>query len=187
MIEAVKRVLRPSGQLVLEIDDGEWLKSHFERNEWRFVDKDHLICRERSLSGEGDRLICRDVLVHTEKGIVADRFYSLTLFTPDRVHALLERAGFINLRERLGDEHTLLFLAEAAARQDRRSAAVTSDLAQRDGASSAIRVSPTRPRSATATRRRISTRVERMKTALGHAHRLSVHLHRRPSRRCSPG
>ena len=113
VLEAVKRVLRPSGQIVLEITDGDWLKTHFEKSEWRFIDKEHLICRERSLSGEGDRLICRDVLVHTQKGVIADRFYSLTLFTPERIHALLEKAGFVNLRERAGDEHTTLFLAES--------------------------------------------------------------------------
>jgi D-alanine-D-alanine ligase len=112
VLEAVKRVLRPSGQLVLEITDGAWVKSHFEKSEWRFIDNEHLICRERSLSGEGDRLICRDVLVHTQKGVVADRFYSLTLLTADRVHELLLKAGFVNLRERGGDEHTTLFLAE---------------------------------------------------------------------------
>ena len=113
VIQAVKRVLRPAGQLVLEITDGDWLKTHFEKSEWRFIDQEHLICRERSLSGEGDRLICRDVLVHTQKGVIADRFYSLTLFTPERIHALLEKAGFVNLRERPGEAHSLLFIAEA--------------------------------------------------------------------------
>ena len=113
VLEAVKRVLRPSGQLVLEIEEGDWLKTHFEKSEWRFLDQEHLVCRERSLSAEGDRLICRDVLVGTHKGVVADRFYAVRLYTPARIRALLERAGFINIRERLGDDHSLMLTAEA--------------------------------------------------------------------------
>ena len=112
VLEASKRVLRHSGQLVLELEDGDWRKGHFERSEWRFVDQEHLICRERSLSAEGDRLICRDVVVNTQKGVVADRFYALALYTPARIRALLDKAGFIDIRDRLDDDHRLILTAE---------------------------------------------------------------------------
>jgi D-alanine-D-alanine ligase len=112
VLEAAKRVLRSPGRLVLELEEGDWLKEHFERSEWRFIDQEHLICRERSLSGEGDRLICRDVLVQTHKGVIADRFYALMLYTPVRIRALLEKAGFINVREHVGDDHRILLSAE---------------------------------------------------------------------------
>ncbi len=98
VLDAAKRVLRPGGHLVLEIDDGVWLKRHFVPSEWRWVDRDHLLCRERSLSAEGDRLICRDILMHRERGIAADRFYAVVLYTADQFRALLTAAGFGGVR-----------------------------------------------------------------------------------------
>jgi D-alanine-D-alanine ligase len=98
VLEAAKRVLRPGAHLVLEIDDGAWLKAHFVPSEWRWVDADHLVCRERSLSAEGDRLICRDILMHRERGIAADRFYAVVLYTAERIRALLAEAGFAAVR-----------------------------------------------------------------------------------------
>ena len=99
VLESAKRVLRPGGRLVVEVTDGGWLKGHFTHSEWRFFDQEHLVCRERSLSAEGDRLICRDVLVHTQKGVTADRFYALALYTPAALRELFERAGFLDIRE----------------------------------------------------------------------------------------
>ncbi len=98
VLDAAKRVLRPGARLVLEITDGAWLKAHFVPSEWRWLDQEHVLCRERSLSGEGDRLICRDILLHRDRGIVADRFYALVLYTPERIRALMGEAGFGAIR-----------------------------------------------------------------------------------------
>ncbi len=94
VLEAAKRVLRPGGHLVLEVADGDWLKAHFVPSEWRWVDADHLLCRERSLSAEGDRLICRDILMHRERGIAADRFYALILYSAEALRTRAAAAGF---------------------------------------------------------------------------------------------
>jgi D-alanine-D-alanine ligase len=104
VIEAVKRVLRPGGSLVIDLEDGDWLRENFQKSGWEWVDGNHMICRERSLSADGNRLICRDVVVNTQKGVVADRFYALVLYSPSRIRALLEGAGLTALREQVAPE-----------------------------------------------------------------------------------
>ena len=40
------------------------------------------------------RLISREVIVHTEKGVEVDQFYAERLYTPELIRSLLEEAGF---------------------------------------------------------------------------------------------
>lgn len=98
VLEAVKRVLVPSGLIVMDLADGEWIKAHFERRSWEWIDEDHFVCRERSLSADGRRLISREVVVHAEKGVIADQFYAERLYTREQIKELLERAGFSQVR-----------------------------------------------------------------------------------------
>ncbi|MBM3487129.1 MAG: methyltransferase domain-containing protein [Alphaproteobacteria bacterium] len=98
VLEAAKRALRSGGTLVLDITDGDWMRAHFERRSWEWIDQDHFVCRERSLSADGERLISREVVVHAEKGVIADQFYAERLYSAARITALLERAGFRAIR-----------------------------------------------------------------------------------------
>ncbi|NQV83475.1 MAG: methyltransferase domain-containing protein, partial [Rhodospirillales bacterium] len=98
VLTAVTRVLRPSGKLVIDITDGEWMREHFEPRSWEWIDASQFVCRERSLSMDGDRLISREVVVHAEKGVIADQFYAERLYTRDRLRQLLSRAGFRDIR-----------------------------------------------------------------------------------------
>jgi D-alanine-D-alanine ligase len=98
VLEAVKRALASSGTLVMDLTDGEWMKRHFERRSWEWVDQNHFVCRERSLDGDGERLISREVVVHAERGVIADQFYAERLYSRERIQALLERVGFTNVR-----------------------------------------------------------------------------------------
>ena len=98
VLEAVKRVLVPSGLLVMDLADGEWIKTHFDRRSWEWIDEDHFVCRERSLSADGRRLISREVVVHAEKGVIADQFYAERLYTREQIKDLLERVGFASVR-----------------------------------------------------------------------------------------
>ena len=50
VLSAVGKILRPSGQLVLDITDGAYMADHFERRSWEWIDEHHFVCRERSLS-----------------------------------------------------------------------------------------------------------------------------------------
>jgi D-alanine-D-alanine ligase len=98
VLSAIKRALRSRGKLVLDLTDGAWMRDHFERRSWEWIDQDHFVCRERSLSRDRDRLISREVVVHAEKGVLADQFYAERLYDRGRIQQLLEAAGFGEIR-----------------------------------------------------------------------------------------
>ncbi|MGH6816577.1 MAG: methyltransferase domain-containing protein [Hyphomicrobiaceae bacterium] len=98
VLTAVGRILRPSGQLVLDITDGGYMAEHFERRSWEWIDEHHFVCRERSISQDRERLISREVIVHDETGVIADQFYAERLYTKDTIAKLLEKTGFRNIR-----------------------------------------------------------------------------------------
>ncbi len=98
VLTAVGKILRPSGQLVLDITDGAYMADHFERRSWEWIDEHHFVCRERSLSGDRERLISREVIVHDEMGVIADQFYAERLYTRESIGKLLEKTGFRNVR-----------------------------------------------------------------------------------------
>jgi D-alanine-D-alanine ligase len=97
VLERVRKALRPDGMVVLDITDGDWMRSHFEPRSWEWIDQNHFVCRERSLASDRQRLISREVVVHAEKGVIADQFYAERLYSLDEITRLLERSGFANV------------------------------------------------------------------------------------------
>src|SRR5205085_11777211 len=98
VLEAVNRALASGASLVMDLMDGDWMRRHFEPRSWEWVDQNHFVCRERDLAGDGDRLISREVVVHAERGVIADQFYAERLYSKERLEALLTSAGFTNVR-----------------------------------------------------------------------------------------
>ena len=98
VLTTVGKLLRPSGQIVLDITDGAHMQQNFDRRSWEWIDAHHFVCRERSLSSDGERLISREVIVHDEMGVIADQFYAERLYTRDGITKLLEKSGFRNVR-----------------------------------------------------------------------------------------
>ncbi|HEY5657176.1 MAG TPA: methyltransferase domain-containing protein, partial [Myxococcota bacterium] len=94
VLTSARRVLRSSGALILDLAEGGWLRKHFEQRSWEWIDQEHFVCRERSLSKDGERLISREVVVHAERGVMADQFYGERLYSTQQLRELLERAGF---------------------------------------------------------------------------------------------
>ena len=129
VLKAVQRALASGCTLVMDLMDGEWMRDHFEARSWEWVDQNHFVCRERALAGDGDRLISREVVVHAERGVIADQFYAERLYSKERIEALISRAGFAGVRfhsvaapdsarnQDLGMvEHRLFLTAEAPRR-----------------------------------------------------------------------
>jgi len=98
VLATVGKLLRPSGQIVLDITDGAYMADHFDRRSWEWIDEHHFVCRERSLSADRQRLISREVIVHDEMGVIADQFYAERLYTRERITRLLETCGYRNVR-----------------------------------------------------------------------------------------
>ncbi|MGB2782861.1 MAG: methyltransferase domain-containing protein [Atribacterota bacterium] len=94
VLKEVFKVLKPWGKLLIEVADGDFLKENFQPRSWEWIDKKHFVCRERSLSLDEQRLISREVITHTEKGVMADQFYAERLYSNESLTRLLEAAGF---------------------------------------------------------------------------------------------
>jgi len=98
VLQAVGRCLTSSGTILLDITEGDWIREHFEARSWEWVDAHHFVCRERSLSSDNDRLISREVVVHDERGVLADQLYAERLYSRERITEVLQAAGFRDVR-----------------------------------------------------------------------------------------
>ncbi|MBI4723308.1 MAG: methyltransferase domain-containing protein [Candidatus Stahlbacteria bacterium] len=94
VLKEVIRVLKPWAKLLIDVADGAYLRANFHPRSWEWIDKSHFVCRERSLSTDEQRLISREVINHTQKGVLADQFYAERLYTKESLTHLLEEAGF---------------------------------------------------------------------------------------------
>jgi D-alanine-D-alanine ligase len=73
------------------------MRQNFEPRSWEWIDKNYFVCRERTLSDDGARLISREVITHTRKGVVSDQFYAERLYSPGQMSQLLTGSGFVSV------------------------------------------------------------------------------------------
>ncbi len=99
VLAAVRGSMRPGGVLAMDISDGDWVRKNFERRSWEWIDQQHFVCRERTLSADGARLVCREVVTHAERGVIVDQFYAERLYSQAQLHSILREAGFDRLRD----------------------------------------------------------------------------------------
>ncbi len=97
VLKEIFRVLKPRGKLLIEVSDGEYLRKTFQSRSWEWIDKKHFVCRERSLSLDKQRLISREIINHTEKGLITDQFYAERLYSKKSLTDLLKAAGFSDI------------------------------------------------------------------------------------------
>ena len=98
VLEAVKRVLTSGGTLVMDLVDGDWMRSNFDPRSWEWIDNNHFVCRERALSTNGEKIVSREVVVHSERGVIADQFYAERLYSYERIANLLDKADFVRIK-----------------------------------------------------------------------------------------
>ena len=80
--------------MTLDLVDGGWLRSHLVPRSWEWIDAQHLAFREREITADDDRVVTREIVLHTRDGIIADQSYAQRLYSRDRICALLHEAGF---------------------------------------------------------------------------------------------
>ena len=91
------RVLKPWDRVLIDVADGKYLRKNFQSRSWEWIDKSLFVCRERSLSLDGQSLISREVITHVEKGVLADQFYDERLYTKETLTEILKTAGFSDI------------------------------------------------------------------------------------------
>jgi len=98
VLRSVHRVLRSGGTIALDLTDGQWMRENYEKRSWEWIDANHFVCRERTLTKDNSRLVSREVVTHAERGIIADQFYAERLYSREQISDLLINAGFSSVR-----------------------------------------------------------------------------------------
>lgn len=113
VLDSILHVLKSEGKIVLDIVNGEWMRNYFERRSWEWIDENQFVCRERSLSNDATRIVSREVIVHAERGVIADQFYAERLYSFSDIKIMLEKLHFTNIIH-----HTDLLSAKSLRNQD---------------------------------------------------------------------
>ena len=90
--------------MLIDIADGHFLKNNYKSRSWEWIDSNHFVCRERCISSDGNKLISREVITQTDKGVIADQFYSENLYDKNTLEYLLNSTGFKNVQITSGYE-----------------------------------------------------------------------------------
>ncbi len=98
VLKEVKRILKPGAKVLLDVADGSFLMKNFQPRSWEWIDKQNFVCRERSISNDGHKLISREVIVNETSGVVADQFYAERLYTVDDLIGLLKQAELTDIK-----------------------------------------------------------------------------------------
>lgn len=94
VLQEINRLLHDGGMIYLDITDGSWMKKNFEKRSWEWISEEYMVCRERHLAKDNSRLISRELVIHSEKGVIADQFYAERLYNFEELESLLQAAGF---------------------------------------------------------------------------------------------
>lgn len=94
ILREIFRVLKPGGVFLMDIADGSFLRDNYTPRSWEWIDKKHFVCRERTMAGDNQRLISREVITLTEKGVIVDQFYAERLYAKENLIELLEYENF---------------------------------------------------------------------------------------------
>ncbi|KAG0045113.1 hypothetical protein BGZ83_009640 [Gryganskiella cystojenkinii] len=95
LLKEIRRILRPGGLAVLDIPDGAYLRENFSARGWEWIDDGMIVCRERQLSKDKKRLVSREVVISTGKGVIRDQFYAECLYDLDEVRQLVRDCGLV--------------------------------------------------------------------------------------------
>ncbi|KAH6586991.1 hypothetical protein BASA50_000040 [Batrachochytrium salamandrivorans] len=95
VLAEIERVLAPEGRIVLDLTDGEFMRNNFSERGWEWVDDSTFVCRERQLSRDRLRLISREIITMSNKGVVRDQFYQERLYSKTELNHLFVEAGMV--------------------------------------------------------------------------------------------
>ena len=92
ILSEAMRLLAPGGRLLVDVVNGESVRSDFLPVAWHEADEDILVCRRRVL--DGDVVRTREVVLSKRSGLIRDSSFSLRIYDPESMRRLLAGCGF---------------------------------------------------------------------------------------------
>jgi len=87
-----RRILRSGGWLLIDVANGASARACFNPIAWHEIGPDIVVCRQREINGN---FVCsREMVISKTRGLIRDRTYSIRLYGPDSLAALVREAGF---------------------------------------------------------------------------------------------
>lgn len=90
------RLLKKGGYLLIDIANGEMIRSRFNPFAWHEIGEDIVVCRQREL--DGNSIHTREMVLSKKDGLLKDCCYSLWIYGPDSFSSLLSSLGFTDIR-----------------------------------------------------------------------------------------
>jgi len=97
VIELLGQLASDGCVLSIDTTDGEWTLENYEPRSWEWISNSRFVCRERAISADRTRLICREIITDVNRGVIADQFYCERLYSRQKLRDLLEIVGFSDL------------------------------------------------------------------------------------------
>ncbi len=104
ILKESRRLLRPGGWLLLDVTNGETIRTRLSPNAWHEIDEDVMVCRQREI--RNDCVCSREMLLSKERGMIRDETYRIRLYGARELADLVNRAGFHDAHVHNMDENS---------------------------------------------------------------------------------
>jgi hypothetical protein len=86
------RVLRSGGWILVDVTDGEAIRSSFSPNAWHEIGEGLVVCRQREIQ---EPFICvREIVLSKIEGLIRDQNYAIRIYDSADISELLKQSGF---------------------------------------------------------------------------------------------
>ena len=102
ILKESRRLLKQGGWLLLDVTDGDAVRSRLKHTAWHEIDQDVVVCRQREIR---DNCVCaREMVLSKERGLVRDATYCIRLYDNLELMTLVNSAGFCEVSIHTMDE-----------------------------------------------------------------------------------
>lgn len=96
ILQECRRLLQSGGWLLLDVTDGDAVRTKTTPAAWHEIGDDVVVCRCREVR---DRRVCaREMVLSKSRGLIRDRTYCIRLYSAEELADLVRRAGFVDLQ-----------------------------------------------------------------------------------------
>ena len=92
ILEESRRLLKSKGWLILDVTNGDAVKTKIYPQAWHEIGEDIVVCRQREV--QGARIAAREMVLSKTEGIVRDSTYGIRLYAAEQLVDLVSMAGF---------------------------------------------------------------------------------------------